>query len=120
MRVAAVVAIAAAVLLAPASGSASRGAASRPAVTVRMGEFFFKPRIVVVHVGQAVRFVNVGKIEHTVADSTAKGAIRSKLIRPRPLGHGDVQVVRFARPGTVNYLCTFHPALMRGKIVVKP
>ena len=119
MKLAAVAALATVVLLAPASGSASGGAASRPAVTVRMGEFFFKPRVVTVHVGQAVRFVNVGKIDHTVADTTTRWkATRSKLIVPRPLSRGDAQTVRFAKPGTVYYLCTFHPSLMRGTIVV--
>ena len=120
MKLAAVAALATVVLLAPSSGSASRGAASRPAVTVRMGEFFFKPRVVTVHIGQAVRFVNVGKIDHTVADTDAKWNIRSKLIHPRPLAHGQVQVVTFSKAGAVPYLCTFHPTLMRGKIVVVP
>src|SRR4051812_14071432 len=86
-------------------------AAARPAVTVTMGEFFFRPRKLTVHVGQAVRFVNVGKIVHTVADTDARGNVRSKLIKPRPLAHGEVQVVRFTKPGTVPYLCTFHPSL---------
>jgi plastocyanin len=97
---------------------ASAGGATLKPVTVRLGEFFFRPRVVTVHVGQQVRFVNVGKIQHTVADTDAHGNIRSKLIRPRPLAHGQVQIVRFARPGTVRYLCTFHPTLMRGRIVV--
>jgi plastocyanin len=98
--------------------SASAGAAARPPVTIRMGDFFFRPGVVKVHVGQAVRFVNVGKIVHTVADTNAKGAVRSKLIHPRPLAHGQVQVVRFAKTGTVHYLCTFHPTLMKGRIIV--
>jgi plastocyanin len=87
-------------------------------VTVRLGEYFYKPKVVTVHVGQAVRFVNVGKIEHTVADTDARGAIRSRLIKPRPLSHGQVQTVRFAKPGRVLYLCTFHPTLMKGRINV--
>jgi plastocyanin len=53
-----------------------------------MGDFFFKPKVVTVHVGQAVRFVNVGKIEHTVADMDANGNIRSRLSRWRPLARG--------------------------------
>lgn len=89
-------------------------------MTVRLGEFFFKPKVVTVHVGQRVRFVNVGQIEHTVADTDARGAIRSGLIKPRPLGHGQAQVVRFGKPGRILYLCTFHPALMKGRIIVLP
>jgi plastocyanin len=72
----------------------------------------------IVHVGQAVRFVNVGKIDHTVADTDARGEIRSRLIKPRPLSRGQVQVVRFKNPGRVPYLCTFHPTLMKGRIIV--
>jgi plastocyanin len=83
-----------------------------------MGDFFFKPKLVTVHVGQAVRFVNVGKIEHTVADTDAKGNIRSRLIKPRPLARGNVQTVRFKKAGRISYLCTFHPTLMKGRIVV--
>lgn len=100
-----------------ASGS-SGSTATRPPVTIRVGGFFYKPKLATVHVGQAVRFVNVGRIPHTVADTDARGAIRSRLIKPRPLEHGQVQVVRFARPGRVSYLCTFHPTLMKGRLVV--
>jgi len=100
-----------------ASGS-SGSTAKRPAVTVRVGDFFYKPKLVTVHVGQAVRFVNVGKIPHTVADTDARGAIRSRLIKPRPLDHGQVQTARFTKPGRISYVCTFHPTLMKGRIVV--
>ena len=100
------------------AAASTRGAAARAPVTIKMGEYFFKPRRVTVHVGQVVRFVNVGKIEHTVADTNAKGAIRSRLIKPRPLAHGDVQKVRFHQRGLVRYLCTFHPTLMKGRILV--
>lgn len=100
-----------------ASGS-SGSTAKRAAVTVRVGDFFYKPKLVTVHVGQAVRFVNVGKIPHTVADTNAAGAVRSRLIKPRPLEHGQVQTVRFTKPGRIPYLCTFHPTLMKGRIVV--
>jgi plastocyanin len=48
----------------------------------------------------------------------AKGGIRSKAIKPRPLAHGQSQTVRFASPGRVAYLCTFHPTLMKGTIIV--
>lgn len=87
--------------------------------TVRFGEYFYRPRKLTIRAGDTVRFVNVGKIEHTVADSSKGGSIRSRLIKPRPLKHGASQTVRLGRRGTVYYRCTFHPALMRGVIVVR-
>src|SRR3954454_9605276 len=98
--------------------SSSGGTVADAPVTVRMGEFFYRPSVVTVHVGQPVRIVNVGKIVHTVADADARGNVRSKIIRPRRRAHGQAQVVRFTRAGTVRYLCTFHPTLMKGRIVV--
>lgn len=108
----------AAAVAAPALSGGSDS--TRAAVTVKMGEFFYRPKVVTVHVGQPLRFVNVGKIQHTVADTDRRWNIRSRLIKPHPLSHGDVQTVRFSHAGTVFYLCTFHPTLMRGRIVVLP
>ena len=119
MRAAATVLVLAATCAVATPGmSAPSGHARQPTVTIRMGEFFYRPARVTVHVGQKVRFVNVGKIAHTVADTDAKGNVRSTLIRPRPLDHGQSQIVTFARPGLVRYVCTFHPTLMRGSIEV--
>jgi plastocyanin len=95
--------------------------AARAATTtkVKFGEYFYGPKKVTISAGDSVRFVNVGKIEHTVADSSKSGTIRSRVIHPRPLKHGASQTVRFRRRGTVHYLCTFHPDLMRGIVVVR-
>jgi plastocyanin len=87
--------------------------------TVKFGEYFYRPKKLTIRAGESVRFVNVGKVEHTVADSSKSGNIRSRLIKPRPLKHGASQTVKLTRRGTVYYLCTFHPALMRGVIVVR-
>ena len=120
----AAVALAAAVLSAQAlaapgaAGAASARAAAPAPVTVTFGEFFYKPATIRVKVGQKVNFKNVGKIAHTVANSDAKGNILSTLIKPRNLNPGQTQVVSFAKPGIVFYLCTFHPTLMKGRIVV--
>ena len=102
--------------LAAPSGAAQGAASAR--VTVTFGEFFYKPATITVKVGQKVVFRNVGKIAHTVANTDAKGKILSTLIKPRNLEPGQTQVVSFAKPGTVFYLCTFHPTLMKGRIVV--
>lgn len=101
----------------PSSGTPAAHAATTKKVT--FGEYFYKPKKVTIAVGDSVRFVNVGKIEHTVADSSKSGSIRSTVIKPRPLKHGASQTVRFKKAGTIYYLCTFHPTLMRGVVVVR-
>lgn len=95
-------------------------AAAPGGVTISMGEYFYRPERATARVGERVTFVNDGRIEHTVADTGADGAIRSAVIRPRPLAAGDRQVVVFSKAGLVRYLCTFHPTLMTGEIVVTP
>src|SRR5262249_34705070 len=103
--------------VAPGVSSAS-GHARHQTVTIRVGDFFYRPAHVTVHVGQPVRFVNVGRIAHPIADTDSSGTIRSKLIKPRPLARGQSQTVTFSKPGLVPYLCTFHPTLMKGAIAV--
>lgn len=118
----AAVAALAAVALVVGIATPARTATARAATTtttVRFGEYFYRPKKVTISAGSSVRFVNIGKIEHTVADATKGGTIRSKVIRPRALAHGRSQTVRFTRRGTVYYLCTFHPTLMRGVVVVR-
>lgn len=108
-----------AVVPALADHGAAPTAVAAKTSTVKFGEYFYSPKRLSVRVGDSVRFVNAGKIEHTVADSSRSGTIRSKLIRPRPLERGKSQTVRFRKRGTVYYLCTFHPDLMRGRVVVR-
>ena len=122
----------AAVLIALASGCGDGSDRSSPTVgatgppedagrhVIVMTEYAYAPPALTVRVGEPVIFVNRGRIEHTVADTTPGGGVRSKLIKPRPLAPGDEQQVLFSRPGVVNYLCTFHPTLMKGRIVVEP
>jgi plastocyanin len=102
-----------------AAAAIPSGAHAAKTSTVKFGEYFYTPKKLTIRAGDRVRFVNAGKIEHTVADSTKGGTIRSKVIKPRPLAHGASQTVTFARRGTIYYLCTFHPSLMRGTIVVR-
>jgi len=116
-------AVTAAAAIAGLAGLAGQqtGPEARAAATTRVtfGEYFYRAKKVTIAVGDSVRFVNIGKIEHTVADSTRSATIRSKVIRPRPLKHGQSQTVRFRKRGTVYYLCTFHPTLMKGVVVVR-
>jgi plastocyanin len=118
--VAATAALLAITAVAGCGDDAKKPAAASPAKTtdVKFGEYFYSPKKVQVSVGDSVRFVNVGKIEHTVADATKAGEIQSTIIQPRPLKTGQSQTVRFRKPGSVYYVCTFHPNLMRGVVVV--
>ena len=45
--------------------------------------------------------------------------LQSRIIKPRPLKTGQSQSVTFRTAGTVYYLCTFHPDLMRGVVTVR-
>jgi plastocyanin len=119
---AAAVAVPLALVALAASGGAHQARAaraSRPVVTIRLGEYFFRPAVVTVHVGQRVRFLNVGKIPHTVADRRKGASVPlGKLIKPHELDRGASQTVVFHAPGTVYYFCTFHPTLMAGRVQV--
>lgn len=90
-----------------------------PANTVVMGDYSYTPSMLVVTAGTPITFRNDGKIEHTVADVDGKGEIRSEFIEPTPLATGQTQTVTIDEPGTYRYICTFHPTLMDGTIVVK-
>jgi plastocyanin len=84
-----------------------------------LGEYFYRPKRLTISAGDTVRVLNIGKIQHTVAESTKTGTIRSKIIRPRSLSHGQSQRVTFKHEGTVYHLCTFHADMMRGGVVVR-
>lgn len=119
LRRAAIPAALAAGIAAAPLAAATPAAAARPPVVVKLGEYFYRPATVTVVVGQQVVFVNVGRIPHTVADSTKGGEILSRHIKPHELKRGARQIVSFARPGRYYYVCTFHPTLMRGTITVR-
>jgi plastocyanin len=112
---AALVAGVAALLLYPGAGA---GSASKT-TTVALGEYFYRPTPVTIRVGDRVRFVNRGRIAHTVADVDARGSIRSRVIKPRLLARGGTQTVVFRMAGTVRYVCTLHPTRMSGRVVVR-
>ena len=102
----------------PTASQATSPTAEGPA-TIVMGDFSYAPSSLTVRVGETVTFVNRGKIDHTVADVDANGEIRSKLIKPRPIAPLESQTVVFRTPGTVGYICTYHPTLMSGTITVR-
>jgi plastocyanin len=76
---------------------------------VEVGDFFFSPQTKRVSVGQLVTWTNTGKQLHTV---------KGRGFASQAFGNGESYRFRFRRPGTYAYLCTLHPTLMKGTIVV--
>jgi plastocyanin len=101
-----------ATLLAGVAGTGCGGSSNSGGggAAVRAGDFFFAPKELHVKAGQAVTWTNAGQTIHTV-----KGpGFFSQAIDP-----GKRYSYRFARAGRFAYLCTLHPAQMRGTVVVK-
>lgn len=85
--------------------------------TVKMSGLYFKPATVHIQKGEAVKFVNDDNVVHTVyedvgARSGIEPAFQSDHIAP---GGKFIFVPQSA--GTIKYICTLHPATMKGKIV---
>jgi plastocyanin len=88
------------------------------AATVRMRRLQFKPANVTISVGEAIKWVNHDNVVHNVTATTGSGtelaAFRSKSIAPLST------YVAAPRVGTYLYVCTIHPTVMHGRVVVTP
>jgi plastocyanin len=97
----------------------SGGAASRPAyapggvVRVSYRSIAIAPANVTVKAGATIRWTNFDATLHNVAITSGPVRFSSPAFNKR----GGYKR-RFARPGVYHYLCTFHPASMRGTITV--
>jgi plastocyanin len=102
----------------PSSTSISDEAAARAHIgaTVRMRRLRFKPTTVTVRQGESVRWVNHDNVVHNVVATTGSGtelaAFKSKSIPPLST------YVTAPTAGTYLYVCTIHPTVMHGKVVV--
>ena len=90
-------------------GGQSEGGGER-ALRVDAADFRFVPARVDVRAGQKVSWTNTGRTEHTV-----KGP---GFFTTRALGPGQSYTHRFAGRGSYRYVCTLHPTLMTGTVVV--
>lgn len=81
-----------------------------PSGSVEVGDFFFRPADKQVHAGDTVTWVNTGQQLHTV---------KGRGFASQAFGGGQSYRFRFRRPGTYPYICTLHPTLMKGTIVVR-
>jgi plastocyanin len=112
-RILAVIAIAPVLLLAACGGSDSSDsepqAAKAGTASVRMIDNAFEARSITVDVGEKVTWTNDGAAPHT-ATSTE---FDSGTVAP-----GETFTWTAEEPGTVDYVCTFHPG-MEGTITVR-
>jgi plastocyanin len=100
----------AAALPAAASGP-DAGASATKRVTV--GDNFFRPRSVTIDSGDTVRWRWVGRNPHNVTVTRGPRKFHSST-----KSSGSYSK-RLRRRGTYRYICTVHPASMRGKVVVE-
>ena len=83
-----------------------------PAVGVTMRDFAFAPQALRVLTGDSITIRNDGDVTHTF--TCRKCGVDSGNIQP-----GQAKVVRFARPGTYEFVCRYHDtAGMQGRVVV--
>jgi plastocyanin len=93
----------------PGCGSSKKSSKST-SIDVAVADFSFTPNLTDVKVGQAVTWTNNGQTTHNVKGN----GFFSNALDP-----GRRYSFRFSRPGRFPYLCTLHPTLMRGTVVVK-
>ena len=100
------------VVLAPAVGAHERGSGPSIAtqvVRVRVIDFAFRPRNIMVAHGTVVRWVNRGDVTHTTTSNTG--------LWNNSLAPGETFRRRFRRTGTFAYHCTIHPQ-MTARVIV--
>ena len=84
------------------------------AVSVSIGDNFYKPKSVTIRVGQSIKWRNDGAVAHTVtsdSDSTLK--FDSKTLEPR-----GAYALKPATRGELTYHCTIHGKAQSGTITV--
>ena len=81
--------------------------------SVSIGEYFFSPQDISIHVGDNVTWTNNGAISHTVTSNATGGPMNSAL-----LGPGQTYTVHFTVAGVYNYHCSIHPTMMWGTVTV--
>jgi plastocyanin len=90
-----------------ACGGGSQGGGPK----VSAADFRFEPKRVELQAGDSVTWTNTGQTAHTVK---GPGFFSNRALDP-----GQSYSHRFARPGAYPYLCTLHPTLMKGVVVVR-
>ena len=85
-----------------------------PAGEISLNRMAFFPNALTVTAGTTVKWTNsaVDKIDHAVF--SPDGLFNSATLKP-----GDTFTFTFTKPGTYQYICSFHPDQMRARVEVK-
>jgi len=94
-----------------AAAACLTGQASAPSHRITMRNVAFTPGTLTIHAGDTVVWRNEDIVAHTATSATAGLDV---VVAPGAEGSA-----RFAQPGTIRYLCRFHPN-MRGEVIVQP
>src|SRR3954452_14447024 len=97
---------------APSATHTAPSATPNGVVEVQMKNIKFVPHVVVVRLGQTVRWTNNDSVAHTVASSTLRLASEA-------ITQGKTFTYRPKRAGTFAYFCTIH-ANQNGTLIVRP
>jgi plastocyanin len=107
-------------------GGGGGGGGQSPAATVTVGNNLFRsdhngsvnPAVDTVAAGGTVRFtwVNTGQVPHSVESEGEPHFASSEVLT----GNGKTYDATFTAPGTYEYDCAIHGAMMTGVIVVTP
>lgn len=84
------------------------------AVTVSIGDNFYKPKAVTIQVGQSIKWKNGGAVAHTVtSDSDSRVKFDSGKLDPRGL-----YALKPTTQGKLTYYCTIHGKVQSGTATV--
>ena len=94
-----------------AAADVQSGQSPAPASTVVIKDFGFSPSALTVPAGTAVTWQNKDSVAHTV---TGKGFDSGNL------DGGKSYTYTFAKPGTYDYVCSYHPSMTASVVVTAP
>jgi plastocyanin len=102
----------------PAPAAAPSGQAGRPGATVVMRKLRFAPDSVTVERGQAVRFVNRDDVAHTVYQDLGPRSGLTPALDSDRIAPGQSYEFVADGDGQIAFVCTLHPTVMLGQILV--
>jgi amicyanin len=95
-----------------ATGAATQAAGAPTTVAVEIAGFAYSPASITVAVGDTVTWTNQDNVAHNVV--AKDGSWTSPM-----LAQGQSWSHKFTAAGSVDYICSIHPA-MKGTVVVTP